>query len=343
MKKEFLKTHNYKILKTYTPEEIKAYGNAEFFLDEKVTDKRIKLRRAHILNKIGYQCSTEGCELTGFHFGLGVDNGGGIHLDLYGYDKDGDLVMITIDHIKPKSKGGKNRNSNYKPMCKPHNEMKANHYNFKRQFKDLCLIYPDEPMASKNYEIRKEILEQKDIDAFKNLGGFLAKEYGDYFVAGEQHVQLIKRGEGVMMSDHPSETMSNQDFINHAYGDVLIFGLGLGMIIFPFLQDKDVSSITVVEFDEGVIDMVGSIIKEHDYFNKVKIVHGDAFTYHEKLPNNTKFDTVYFDIWIRIDEKAFGEMEQLHDLYRKFLRSPLSYMNSWCYDMQNLYRKHDET
>jgi 5-methylcytosine-specific restriction endonuclease McrA len=336
MKREYLKTHNYKILKTYTVEEIKAHGDAEFFYDKEVTDKRIKLRRAHILNEIGHNCSEEGCNISGFHYALGEDKGGGLHLDLYAYDKEGDLVMITIDHIKPKSKGGSDDIENLRPHCKPHNEMKANDYNFNREFKNLLEIYPKEPMFSKNYEIRREVLSQQELDIFSNMGGFLANKYASHFEVGKEYVQLIKRDSGTMMSDHPSETMSNQEFINKAYGDVMIFGLGLGMIIFPLLDD-DVKSITVVEQDLGVIDMVGPIIKKYDTKNKVTIINGDAFKYHEVMPNSQRFDTIYFDIWIRIDDDAFNQMEELHNLYRKFLRSNICIIDSWCYSMKQDY------
>lgn len=121
-----LKTHKYKMLKTYTVEQIKAYGNEEFFLDPEVTDKKIKLRRAKILLELGLKCSNEECAVKDFYFGLGVDKGGGIHLDLYGIDQDGEDIMMTIDHIKPKSKGGKDHISNYATLCKICNEIKSN-------------------------------------------------------------------------------------------------------------------------------------------------------------------------------------------------------------------------
>ena len=48
----------------------------------------------------------------------------GLHLDLYGFI-DEEEVLMTIDHIVPKSKGGINENINYQTMCKICNEMKA--------------------------------------------------------------------------------------------------------------------------------------------------------------------------------------------------------------------------
>lgn len=47
----------------------------------------------------------------------------GIHVDLFAGN-----VMMTVDHIKPKSKGGRNVLSNYQPMCYPCNQRKADKY-----------------------------------------------------------------------------------------------------------------------------------------------------------------------------------------------------------------------
>jgi 5-methylcytosine-specific restriction endonuclease McrA len=47
------------------------------------------------------------------------------HLNLYGIDSNGREVMLTKDHIIPRSKGGKNKLSNYQPMCIHCNKKKA--------------------------------------------------------------------------------------------------------------------------------------------------------------------------------------------------------------------------
>ena len=47
------------------------------------------------------------------------------HFNLYGIDKNGHEVMITKDHIMPRSKGGKNTLSNYQPLCIYCNQRKA--------------------------------------------------------------------------------------------------------------------------------------------------------------------------------------------------------------------------
>lgn len=47
------------------------------------------------------------------------------HFNLYAVDEEGEEVLMTKDHIVPRSKGGKNHLSNYQTMCKICNEKKA--------------------------------------------------------------------------------------------------------------------------------------------------------------------------------------------------------------------------
>lgn len=126
--KEFQKVHKYTLLKEYSIEEIEAMKGEEFFLDLEVTDRKIKLRRANYYTEIGYECASPECNTTGEKYIVGIAKDGAIHLDLYGIDKDGDLHMITIDHIQPKSKGGPDHVSNYAPMCMVCNSIKADNY-----------------------------------------------------------------------------------------------------------------------------------------------------------------------------------------------------------------------
>lgn len=69
------------------------------------------------------------CGLTGQYFAkekLPVHGESKWQFHLYAINNFGDEVMITKDHIIPKSKGGKNELSNLQPMCKPCNEEKGN-------------------------------------------------------------------------------------------------------------------------------------------------------------------------------------------------------------------------
>lgn len=68
------------------------------------------------------------CGIEGKYFAIERgkgDNPNKFHLNLYGINKHGREVMITKDHIIPRSKGGKNILSNYQPMCIHCNQKKA--------------------------------------------------------------------------------------------------------------------------------------------------------------------------------------------------------------------------
>jgi len=68
------------------------------------------------------------------------------HANAYGYDKDRNEILFTIDHIIPKSRGGGNHPLNLQTMCYTCNAEKAdtldeNLFNFKLKKSDLNLIY----------------------------------------------------------------------------------------------------------------------------------------------------------------------------------------------------------
>ncbi len=74
----------------------------------------------------GISCTK--CGIKGLYFAIerGLkDNPNKFHLNLYGKDENGNEVMITKDHILPRSKGGENRLSNYQPLCYKCNQEKA--------------------------------------------------------------------------------------------------------------------------------------------------------------------------------------------------------------------------
>jgi hypothetical protein len=60
------------------------------------------------------------CGIEGKYFALErsrYQEGNRCHFNLYGINEAGEEVLITKDHIIPKSKGGKNHLNNYQVMC----------------------------------------------------------------------------------------------------------------------------------------------------------------------------------------------------------------------------------
>lgn len=151
------------------------------------------------------------------------------------------------------------------------------------------------------------------------------------------YTKLVLNG-NLWMSDTPMERNTNLDFLMYANGDVLIFGLGIGLIVYPLLNDESIKSITVIENDKAVIDLIYPFLKKHDALNKLIVLEGDAFTYNKHLPLVRKFDTIYFDIWVDICLDNYDSQKLLERTYRRFLNksNPNKWMNSW---MNPYYKK----
>lgn len=76
----------------------------------------------------GMKCAC--CGIEGKYFAKEKDcNAVSYHLNLYAIDDNGKEVLMTKDHIIPRSKGGKNCIGNYQTMCVYCNMEKGNKFN----------------------------------------------------------------------------------------------------------------------------------------------------------------------------------------------------------------------
>jgi hypothetical protein len=123
---------------SYNSEEWKNAGQHTYFVKIKGKTKAITVpmgsHRYELFATKGIKCVD--CGVEGSYFALEkdiTDSTSRFHLNLYGKDKDGNEVMITKDHILPRSKGGKNSLSNYQPMCYECNQKKADKVIWSRQ------------------------------------------------------------------------------------------------------------------------------------------------------------------------------------------------------------------
>lgn len=197
-----------------------------------------------------------------------------------------------------------------------------------RNFIDINQIYTDR-LDSDNYCVYRTIMTQNDFDTwFKNPDASMIA-YKDLVKVGKEYTILYhKHLKKPMMSNHETELVTNQKFIDNAKGDVLIFGLGLGLIVFPLLEDNDIKSIDIVEIDKSLISIIEPIIKKKDIHNKVRIIHGDVETYHLFESNQRMYDTIYFDTWFD-PIKAVEEQIRLYYFYYSTWLKNNGYMDAW--------------
>ena len=177
-------------------------------------------------------------------------------------------------------------------------------------YTDLHTVYPTKPLMSETYTIDTVILTESHVfreQMFNFKNSWLTRGLKADF----PYIRLKMNGKGIMMSDTPMERNTNHDFIRKANGDVIIFGLGLGLVILPLLKKENVKSVLVVELYQDLIDLVYPILKSHDAENKLSVIQGDCFEIHKSIPKEQKFDSVYGDIWIEICTDNYEEMKVL--------------------------------
>lgn len=175
------------------------------------------------------------------------------------------------------------------------------------------------------------LLEERQIGAWKLEKFTIERNNLAAMIQGVtpgSYIKLTHNGECVM-SDTSMEKRTNMDFYCNAYGDVLIGGLGIGMIVLAIQDKPEVKSITVIEKYQEVIDM---IVTQLNFNSKVNIICADVFEW--KPEKGIKYDVSYMDIWNYINEDVYEEeMKPLKRKYAKFLRSksenPNRYNKCW--------------
>jgi hypothetical protein len=131
-------------------------------------------------------------------------------------------------------------------------------------------------------------------------------------------------GSTLVMSNTPTEINDFIYFICKAKGNVLINGLGLGVVLKAILAKPEVESVTIIELHDDVIKLVAPTFNNDP---RVAIIHADAFAW--KPPKDAYYDAVWHDCWDSICEDNLKGMEKLHRKYGK----RCSYQDSWSRDM----------
>jgi hypothetical protein len=122
----------------------------------------------------------------------------------------------------------------------------------------------------------------------------------------------LMRGRETWMSVSPLEVESAEIAIRLARGHVLVLGLGMGWNAAATAMRDDVTAVTVVERDAGVL----ALHRELDIFAqlpraaraKIEIVEGDAFDYRPARP----VDLMVPDIWLPlVSDRRVGEVQAM--------------------------------
>lgn len=190
------------------------------------------------------------------------------------------------------------------------------------------------PCESEHFSISYITATEDDVkacqlrDAIHGRGEYFGFKTGTY-------IRLLRKPSFFnqpIMSDTFMEKETQMEVLENAHGDVLIAGLGIGMVLLAVQSLPSVSSVIVVEKEQEIIDLVKPQLPLK---KKVSVVCGDIFSFE----TSAKFDTIYFDIWDNICGDNWDAMKRLHRRFRSKLKKG-GWMSSWRKaDVQDLARR----
>lgn len=138
-----------------------------------------------------------------------------------------------------------------------------------------------------------------------------------------QDGKVLSLEDGVWMSDTPMEFETTDNATKLAKGDVLECGLGIGLFTYYASKKESVKSITTIEKEKDIIDLVYPVIQN----KKTKVINADAIEFLKTT--NKKFDTIHIDIWAGI--LHYKEFEPMIKLARTKLK-PNGIVTCWLDD-----------
>ncbi|MBI2405149.1 hypothetical protein HYV22_03155 [Candidatus Gottesmanbacteria bacterium] len=130
-------------------------------------------------------------------------------------------------------------------------------------------------------------------------------------------VENNRYGGELWMSDTWMERFTNASFLQMASGHVVVAGLGIGMLPIALCQKNEVLSVTVIELEPDIIQLVKPYIEPHCR-GKLQIICGDAVVPPFQIIRKSKlFDCAYLDIWPTICSDNWEMMKSMLRTYRK--------------------------
>ena len=153
------------------------------------------------------------------------------------------------------------------------------------------------------------------------------------------YTKLVEKGHGLWMSDTPAEQQDHivplREMASRG-GDVLIMGLGIGMVVAAALKLDSVKRVVVIERERAVISLVEPQIRHA----KLTVVEADALEFRPwalepVLDEGYHLSVMYADVWqdLNVDNlKIYGNLKR-----RWAMRSDFR----WCWGEDFLKRHRD--
>lgn len=124
----------------------------------------------------------------------------------------------------------------------------------------------------------------------------------------------------VVLADHQEELRTHLEFIRRARGRVLTTGLGLGCVLRGLAVGGRIESLTVVEREQDVIELVWPHVGV-----EARIVHADAISFAE---TGERFDCAWHDLWSDAD-RGDPHLQVMHAEVMRAWARQVAWQGAW--------------
>lgn len=161
--------------------------------------------------------------------------------------------------------------------------------------KDIKLndvVYKNYAFLNNNYNSYEPFL----YDEMETTNNYLEITKIGYFNKPYSYLSLVENNE-VWMLITPHEINTMEKAINHAKGNVLTFGLGIGYFSYMASLKDEVTSITIIEKNKDIIELFKKhILPQFKTKAKINIINEDAFKY-ATINNLKQYDYLFVDFY----------------------------------------------
>ena len=167
---------------------------------------------------------------------------------------------------------------------------------------------------SGRWEIEIVDIDQQMLDGWYAHQEKLVRENGGIFERDmmrqtpEKDVPYLFYGKHYIMSGNHSMRELHLPFMRQVSGDVLLTGLGLGLVAAACLRRPAMNSVTVVECEKEVIRLVAPAVREvAEQAGKLLVIERhDAYRWSPRY--GRQYDWIYHDIWSDLDATTIPDL-----------------------------------
>lgn len=209
-------------------------------------------------------------------------------------------------------------------------------------FPKMCTVLPDGASCGRVRVVH--YTPTKEEAMFASLRAAFSSQRGRGSVRSGETITQVYSGNTLWMSDTRDERHDHWAARWNARGQVLIGGLGLGLLALACALKDEVERVVVVDINPDVINLITPHLKntlEEQGIDPdtLEVIEADLFEWRPE--KGTKFDTLWFDIWPTLCTDDLKEHARVNRIFSRYT-APGGWRKCWASDLLKKHRRQEK-